>query len=238
MSSLSRTLDRRTLSDVALICAADGLVAVSFGAIAVAGGLPRWVPITLSLVVFAGGAQFAAVGVVLTGGGAVAAVVTGLLLNSRLLPFGFTVADVLTGAWWRRPLGAHLITDESVAFALGQPDQERRRAAFWVCGAALFTSWNIAVVIGSMLGSSLHDTDALGLDAAFPAVLFALVAPALKDRKTRDAALTGAVIALIATPFLPSGLPVLVSLGGLAVAWRPTRPSQATPPSPEVPPSL
>ena len=59
---------------------------MSFGATAVAGGLPGWLPVAMSLLVFAGGAQFAAVGVVLAGGSPVAAVAAGALLNTRLFP--------------------------------------------------------------------------------------------------------------------------------------------------------
>ncbi|MFI8081286.1 AzlC family ABC transporter permease [Kitasatospora sp. NPDC086009] len=231
MRSLLRTLDRATLRDIALVCVADALVGASFGAISVSGGLPLWLPIAMSVFVFAGGAQFAAVGVLLSGGGALAAVATGLVLNARLLPFGFTVSDVLDGPWWRRLLGAQLLTDESAAFALLQSDRRRRRAAFWVCGAALFVVWNASVVVGALAGGLIGDTDALGLDAAFPAVLLALVLPSLTDRRTRAAALAGAVVAVAATPYLPAGLPVLLALLGLLFAGprsgRPNAPEPA-----------
>ncbi|MEE1787580.1 AzlC family ABC transporter permease [Streptomyces sp. SP17BM10] len=222
MRSLLRTLESATLRDIALVCLADALVGASFGAISVSGGLPLWVPIAMSLLVFAGGSQFAAIGVVLSGGGALAAVVTGLVLNARLLPFGFTVADVLEGPWWRRLFGAQLITDESAAFVLQQSDGRRRRAAFWLCGIALFVVWNVSVVLGAAAGGLIGDTDALGLDAAFPAVLLALVLPSLGDRRTRTAAVVGAVVAVAATPYLPAGLPVLLSLVGLLFAGRPS----------------
>ena len=81
--------------DVALVCLADGLVGGSFGATTVAGHLPWWVPVVLSLLVFAGGSQFAAVGVILAGGSPFAAVAAGAVLNTRLLPYGFAVADVV-----------------------------------------------------------------------------------------------------------------------------------------------
>src|SRR3984885_10897163 len=86
--------------DVALVCLADGLVGLSFGATAVAGGLPWWVPVAMSLLVFAGGSQIAAVGVVLAGGSPFAAVAAGAVLNTRLFPYGLAVADVVgtTGA--------------------------------------------------------------------------------------------------------------------------------------------
>ncbi|MCX4688919.1 AzlC family ABC transporter permease [Kitasatospora purpeofusca] len=221
MRSLLRTLERATLRDIALVCLADALVGASFGAISVSGGLPLWVPVAMSVLVFAGGSQFAAVGIVLSGGGALAAVVTGLVLNARLLPFGFTVADALDGPLWRRLLGAQLLTDESVAFTLLQPDPKRRRAAYWVCGLALFLIWNASVLAGALAGGLIGDTDALGLDAAFPAVLLALVLPSLTDRRTRTAALTGAAVAVAATPFVPAGLSVLLALAGLLFAGRP-----------------
>ncbi|MFD4657594.1 AzlC family ABC transporter permease [Kitasatospora sp. NPDC058444] len=221
MRSLIRTLERVTLRDVALVCLADALVGASFGAISVSGGLPLWVPTALSVLVFAGGSQFAAVGVVLSGGGALAAVATGLVLNARLLPFGFTVADVLDGPWWRRLVGAQLLTDETAAFALQQSEPRRRRAVYWFCGIALFVVWNISVLLGALAGGLIGDTDAFGLDAAFPAVLLALVLPSLADRRTRTAAVVGAVVAVAATPFVPAGLPVLLALVGLLFAGRP-----------------
>ncbi|MEW1908795.1 AzlC family ABC transporter permease [Kitasatospora sp. NPDC085895] len=220
MRSAMRTLDRGTLRDIALVCLADALVGASFGAIAVSGGLPAWVPVAMSLLVFAGGSQFAAVGVVLAGGGPIAAVVTGLVLNARLLPFGFAVADVLGGGWRAKLLGAQMLTDESAAFTLLQRDPKARRAAFWICGVALFAVWNIAVLLGAMAGGAIGDTDALGLDAAFPAVLLALVLPSLADRSVRNPALAGAVAAVAATPFLPAGLPVLLALVALVPAAR------------------
>ncbi|MFD7447578.1 AzlC family ABC transporter permease [Kitasatospora sp. NPDC059827] len=221
MRSLLRTLEHATLRDIALVCLADALVGASFGAISVSGGLPLWVPTALSVLVFAGGSQFAAVGVVLSGGGVLAAVATGLVLNARLLPFGFAVADVLQGPWWQRLFGAQMLTDESAAFALQQHEPRRRRAAFWVCGVSLFVVWNVAVLLGGLAGGLIGDTDALGLDAAFPAVLLALVLPSLTDRATRTAAVVGAVVAVAATPFVPGGLPVLLALVGLLFARRP-----------------
>src|SRR2546430_10400507 len=152
MRSLWRTLDRGVLRDVALVCLADAIVGASFGAITVSGGLPLWVPVTMSVLVFAGGAQFAAAGVVLAGGSPAAAVLARLILNARLLPYGFTVADSVGGMWWTRLLGAHLITDESVAFTLRQHERRRRRVTFWTCGLALFGGWNVAVVLGVLAG--------------------------------------------------------------------------------------
>ncbi|WP_306482749.1 AzlC family ABC transporter permease [Streptomyces sp. AS02] len=207
--------------DSALVWLASGVVGVSFGAIAVAGGLPVWVPVVMSLIVYAGSAQFSAVGVLLAGGGPVAAATTGLLLNTRTLAFGLAVADIIGRGRVARLLGAHLVTDETVAFALAQPDPARRRAAFWISGLGLFAVWNLGVLAGALAGGALGDTATYGLDAAFPAVLVALVLPALREGPAvRRSALLGAGLALAVTPAVPAGVPVLVALAGLAVYGR------------------
>lgn len=225
MRSIWRTLDRGLARDIGLVCLADGVVGASYGAISVADGLPLWLPMLLSVVVFAGASQFLFTGIVAAGGNPFAAVLAGVLVNSRHLAFGWAVsAEVGRGP--RRWLGSHLMTDENVAFALGQEDAHRRKVAYWLCGAGVFGCWNLGVVIGAIAGSAIADPAVLGLDAAFPAVLIALVLPALRDRPTRNAALAGAAIALLATPFLPAGLPVLLALAGL-LAYRTREPAVA-----------
>ncbi len=208
---------------------ADGVVGVSFGAIAVSGGQPAWVPLAMSPAVFAGGAQFAALYIVLGGGGAVAAVVAGLVLNARMLPFGFAVADVLDLRWPARLAGSQLLTDEAVAFTLTQRDPVRRRAAFFACGLLLFVVWNLGTLLGVLAGRAVGNPDALGLDAASPMVLLALVLPALREPRARRAALLGVAIALVATPVLPAGLPVLLALLGLVAVGRPRTDAPARP---------
>lgn len=228
-----RTLraDRALTRDIALVSVADGVVGLSFGAITVGEGLPVWLPMLLSVVVFAGAAQFMFVGLVASGGNPVAAVLAGLLVNLRHVVFGFTVGDVV-GRGWQRAVGSHVMVDESVAFALAQPDGERRRAAYWGCGVMVFGCWNLGVLAGAFLGTAVSDPAALGLDAAFPAVLLALVLPALRDRTTALAAAVGAAVALATAPFLQAGLPVLLALSGVVVALArpgsPSRPEEVT----------
>ncbi len=221
MRSFWRTLDRSLLRDIVGVCIADGIVGMSFGAIAVAGGQPAWVPMLMSPLVFAGGAQFGSLGVVLSGGSVVAAVVTGLVLNLRLFPFGLAVADVLKVSWPKRLLGSHVIIDEAVAFVMNQRSPARRRAVFATVGLLMFLFWNGGTALGVLAGRAVGDPNTLGLDAASPMVLLALVLPALRDGRARSAAIAGALIALATTPVLPAGLPVLLGLLGMVAAARP-----------------
>lgn len=227
MRSIRRTLDllsqpwRGTdglARSIALICLADGLVGASFGAISIGAGFPLWVPIVLSVVVFAGASQFLFVALAATN--PIAAVLAGLLVNTRHFPFGLAVGDVIGDGLLRRLVGSHVLIDESTALALAQQDPGRRRVAFWVSGFGIFGCWNVGVIAGALVGSAVPDTDALGLDAAFPAVLLAILLPSLRDAANRNAALCGAVIALATTAVLPAGLPVLLAVAALPLALR------------------
>ncbi|WP_430789875.1 AzlC family ABC transporter permease [Actinoplanes sp. G11-F43] len=232
MGTLYRT--RARPRDVAALAAASLAVGASFGAITIAYGLPQWVPLVMSVLVFAGGSQFLAVGL-LAAGNPIAAVLAGLLLNARHLPFGLAVADAVGPRLRDRLVGSHLMTDESVAFALAESTPAARRRVYWLVGATLFVAWNIGVALGVLLGGATGDPDALGLDAAFPAGLIALILPSLRDRDTRLVALAGTVLAVLLTPVLPAGLPVMCALLGLLVLLRPTR--RSTPTAPETGPT-
>src|SRR5690348_16364331 len=116
MRTIQRTqsFDRAQIRDAVAIAAAMVAVGASFGAIAIAYGLPAWAPFAMSTIVFAGGAQFLAVGL-LAAGNPFAAVFAGLLLNARHIPFGLAIGSTM-GTGWRRVLGSHVMTDEVVAF--------------------------------------------------------------------------------------------------------------------------
>ncbi|QOC90978.1 AzlC family ABC transporter permease [Micromonospora craniellae] len=213
MRTPERTPEAGVLRDVAAIGAAMVAVGVSFGAVAVAAGIPGWAAVTMSVVVYAGGAQFMAVGL-LAAGSPVAAVLAGLLLNARHLPFGLTLGETIGRRLRDRLLGSHLMTDEATAFTLARPPGADRRRAFWLAGVLLFLAWNVGTVLGVLVGGVAGDPAALGLDAAFPAGLIALLLPSLRDPETRRVALAGAVVAVLTTPLLPAGLPVLLALAG------------------------
>jgi 4-azaleucine resistance transporter AzlC len=231
VSSIYRTLSGGTLRDIALACLAVWFIGLSYGAIAVASGFPLWVPAAQSVLVLAGASEFLFIGIVAAGGNPLAAAAAGLLVNARHLPYGLALPDMtgpdMTGPGrpmkrsMKRLLGSHVMNDESVVFALAQEDLPRKRAAYWACGLGVLLCWPAGAVLGALIGSVIADTGAFGLDAMFPAVILALIVPALRERQLRRAALIGAVIALATTPFLPPGLPELLALFAIAVKRKP-----------------
>ncbi|MEV6430256.1 AzlC family ABC transporter permease [Nocardia sp. NPDC051463] len=218
MRSIWRTLDRDTLSGIAAVCVAVALIGVSYGATAVNSGFPLWLPIALGVLILAGGSEFLFIGIVAAGGSPIAAALAGLLVNARHVPYGLSIPDVV-GTGWRRPIGVHVMNDESVALAMAQPDVARRRAAYWISGLGVLLAWPGGAAIGAAIGTVVPDTSVIGLDAIFPAVLLGLVVPALRAKTaTMRAASFGAAAAVLSSLFLPAGLPVLVALIGVVFA--------------------
>lgn len=200
------------------LAATAGLIGLSFGVLARTNGLSLVMTCGMSLLIFAGGSQFLALATIASGGTAFAAVLGGIVLNARHLPYGLAVAPLLRGPLWKRALSSHIVLDESTALTLAQPTPELARLAFYACGGSLFVAWNLGTLIGAIAGGAIADPASLGLDAAFPASMLALLAPLLRRRDMRTAALAGAAIALLATPFTAPGVPVLLAAAGALVA--------------------
>ena len=226
MSSIGRTLERGVRRDIALTCLAVFFIGLSYGAVAAASGFPLWVPAAQSVFVLAGASEFLFIGIVAAAGSPIAAALAGLLVNARHLPYGLALPPGVTGRGWRRLAGTHVMNDESVVFALAQDDLPGKRAAYWACGLGVLVCWPGGAVLGALIGSAVHDTNSFGLDAMFPAVILALIVPDLRDRMTLRAALAGAAIALVVTPFLPAGLPVLLALAAVLLLVRTPDPAR------------
>jgi 4-azaleucine resistance transporter AzlC len=209
---LGRQQRRQITSKAVGIGLATGAYGLSFGAISVASGLDAWQTQTLSLLMFTGGSQFALVGVLGAGGGAVAAVLTAWLLGARNSIYALSMAPVLSVRGPRRLAAAQLTIDESTAMALSHPTEPvAARHAFWSTGIAVFVLWNIGTLVGALGASWIGDPATLGLDAAIPAAFIALLWPRLVDRTMWAVAAAGAAVALLLTPVLQPGLPVLAA---------------------------
>ena len=191
---------------------------VSFGVLAEAAGMGGTASIVMSLTTFAGSAQFAVVSVLGAGGTAAAAIGAAVLLNARYGPMALSAASVFRGGRLRRLLEAQLLVDES--WALAQRDGKFDRRIMIGAGLGLYAGWSGGTAIGVVACDSLADPATLGLDAAFPALFLALLAPLVRDRTALAAALVGAGIAVALTPITPAGIPVIAATAACLVGLR------------------
>lgn len=210
--------------DGLVLAVACGLIGLPYGVLADSAGLTMAQAVALSVFTFAGSSQFAYVSVISGGGNPATAVGGALLLAARNALYGPVVTPVLRGGWFRRAVAAQFLTDETTAMASAQDESNSARDAFWFTGLAIMFLWVAGTVVGVLLGGSLEDPGAWGLDAAFPAAFVALLVPHVGTRAGKVTALIGAVVALVAVPTTPAGAPVLLAAlavgPGMAVAAR------------------
>src|SRR5207237_6506182 len=148
--------NRAILLAAAPIALAVLVFGASFGVLAVAARLPAWSVVLMSALVFAGSAQFAAIGVVAKGGSVLTAIFAGALLNLRFVATGIAVARSLPGGRLLRSLLAQLSIDESYAMSVraGAPGRPHGRTLL-LAGAVLYAVWAIGPGIGALLGPVL-----------------------------------------------------------------------------------
>jgi 4-azaleucine resistance transporter AzlC len=194
---------------------------VSFGVLARAAELGVWAPIVMSATTFAGSAQFAVASILHTGG-SVAAVAAAALLNVRYVPISVSVAPHFRGrSLLRRLVESQLIVDESWAMSM-RPEGGFDLRLLLGTGLLLYPCWVVGTAIGVVGGGLLGDPNRLGLDAAFPALFLALLAPQVRGRRLLLAACLGGALALVLVPFVPPGVPIVVASLACLVGW--TRP--------------
>jgi 4-azaleucine resistance transporter AzlC len=198
---------------------------VTFGALAVHVGFPAIAAVVMSVVVFAGSAQFAALAVVTSGGTLGAALGTAALAHSRFLPMGIAIGPSLPGGPVRRGLEGQAVVDASWAMA-ARPDGTFDRSYLLGTTAVQYVTWVAGTAIGAYAGDALGDTDRFGLDAVYPTFFLVLLIHELRTGRGRGVAAAGALIALALVPVAPPGVPVMAaSLAALVGLW--TRPTPA-----------
>ncbi|MDQ8043406.1 MAG: AzlC family ABC transporter permease [Solirubrobacteraceae bacterium] len=207
------------LASALSIGVATGVYGASFGVLAVGAGLTAAQACVMSVIVFTGGSQFAAIGVIGSGGSPATAVGSALLLGVRNAAYGLSMAPLLPRPRLRRALASQIVIDESVAMARAQTDPVDARGAFFATGLSVFVLWNLGTLLGALAGGQLDPKD-YGLDAMFPAAFLALLAPQLRQRDAPAAALLGALIAVVLVPLTPAGIPVIAAALALVVAAR------------------
>jgi 4-azaleucine resistance transporter AzlC len=199
---------------------AGGIVSMSFGVLATAAGMSDIAAVVMSMIVFAGSAQFVAISIVASGGSLGAAIAAAAMVNSRFLPMGAALAPSLPGRAMFRAVQGQAVVDASWAMALRE-DGSFDRFFLFGASAVQYVTWIAGTALGVLGGGLLGDTNKLGLDAIFPAFFLALLIAEARSGRARGVAALGAVIAVALVPFTPVGVPVLVASGAaLTGLWR------------------
>lgn len=203
-------------------------VAISFGLAAVYADIPPYMAVLISVLVYAGAAQFVLISLVAGGGAAFSIVGVVLLMNLRHLFYGPAILSRLDGSARKLPLVALAagLTDEVFATSVGklgeQPTEERER---WYAGLQLgaYASWVVGTAVGAWFGHDWLSSSAVlsqTLGFVLPALFLALL---LEIRAlVRPSVLVGAaLVSLLALTVLPGYAAILAGMGaGVLMALR------------------
>lgn len=210
------TSDRSVVADSLGVGVATGAYGVSFGAIATGAGLDVWQACAMSLAVFTGASQFAFIGVIASGGNPLAGAFTALLLGSRNMFYGLSIAPLLRLTGPAKIVSSHLVMDESTAMTITRDTTRQARLGFFWTGLSIFVLWNATTLLGALAGTAMGDPRDYGLDAAVAAAFLGLLWPRLNSWGARSTALLAAAVALGLVPFTAAGLPIIIG-GAVAV---------------------
>ena len=175
---------------------------IIYGTLALASGLSFAATMAMSTFVFAGSAQFIAVGLVAVGTGAPFIILTTFVVNLRHALYSATLAPYVTKLpqRWQVPL-AFLLTDETFAVVVKQytGDSGTRYNRWYYLGSGLFMylNWQFCTFLGLTLGQMLPDAAGWGLDFAMVVTFIGMTIPYLKNKP------------MIATVFVAGGVAVI-----------------------------
>jgi predicted branched-subunit amino acid permease len=202
-------MSRQVISTSLSVGLATGLYGASFGAIGSAAGLSVPAVLLLSILMFSGASQFAFVGIIAAGGAPITAISSAWLMGVRNSFYALRLSPIIgpRGLW--RLLAAQLTIDESNAVSAAQEGLRNQKLGFWLTGGAVFAFWNAATLLGALAGSLIGSVETWGLDGAAAAAFLGLLWPRLKNNL--PLAGVGALVALIAIPLTPAGVPVLLA---------------------------
>lgn len=200
----------RGLADALTFVPSVALLGVIFGAGARAAGMTPALAITMSLVVWSGSGQFAALPL-WRGSGALIALST-LVLSLRFSLMTAAMAPRLSRApGWLKALLAFGVTDENYALAV-----TRRGGAMepdYLAGSfvPLYIAWGAGTAAGALFAAQVPAAWAGPLNAIFPIVFLTLTVLCCTSRPAAVVALLGAVLAVLGRLYLPGGWYVVVA---------------------------
>jgi 4-azaleucine resistance transporter AzlC len=173
-------------------------IGLAYGVLGRAAGVPVWAIVLMSLVVYAGSAQFLAVSLLGQGAAAAAIVTTTLLVNLRHVLYGSALTPRLEGMDRRRLAWvAAELTDESFVVATGSARAKGTRLTFpFMSGlqGVAQVSWVSGSVLGALAASLITDPSRYGLDFALVAMFLGLLALQMRERRdVAVACIAGAV---------------------------------------------
>jgi len=201
-----------------------------FGTLAAGSGLSFGGTMAMSAFVFAGSAQFIALGLLAAGSSWPIVVLTTFVVNVRHALYSATLAPYVSRLpqRWQIPL-AFWLTDETFAVVVNRylqaPASPHNRWYHLGSSVFMYANWQLCTFLGLTVGQLLPNAAAWGLDFAMPVTFIGMVIPYLKNRPMVATVVVAGVVAIVAHP-MPHQMGLMVAAlagivaGVLVEAWQ------------------
>ncbi|GEO47922.1 AzlC family ABC transporter permease [Companilactobacillus kimchii] len=154
-------------------------IGISFGIVAASAGMSVLMATLMSLIVYAGSAQFILVSLLAIGTPIVSIVLSVFLVNSRMILMSMTTANFFKkNSIFENIIIGSLITDESFALSMNKLNYTDGKLSFkWFNTVNLlaYLVWAASTMVGAMLGKVISNPEKLGLDFALVAMFIGLL---------------------------------------------------------------
>ena len=198
-----------------------GIYGLAFGLLAAQAHMDGLEVGIMGTAVFAGASQIIAIERIVSGAGAVVAIIAGAALNLRLLLITASIRDIYAGRpFWQVVLGAHLTTDENWALMLSARADGRTVGYWYLVGAGvmMLLVWLTATIAGVTFATAIPEPRALGMDFAFTAAFIAIARSLWTGQRDLVPWITSfVVVALLIVPGFVDGSWAMIA-GGVAGA--------------------
>jgi 4-azaleucine resistance transporter AzlC len=187
---------------------------LAFGATTVAHGYGTSGAVGMSVVIFAGASQLAAVQALATGGSVLVAAAAAWTVNLRLLLYTASLAPYFSHErLGRRLLAAYVLTDQAYAVSIARwetaPTDRAGRFSFYMgAGWCLWLFWQLATLAGALIGSTIPKS--VPLDFAIPIIFLSLLVPTITNRASVVAAAAGGAAAVVTAEVWSASLAIIV----------------------------
>lgn len=193
-------------------------IGVAAGVVEQTAGLSLAEISLLSLLLYAGSAQFIAAGMIASGSTAAGIIITILFVNLRHLLLSAALSPYFRHLTpFRNMLIGTLLTDETFGVAIGKASQQTALSEKWMHGLNITAhlNWFIANLMGAVFSQWVSNPEQLGLDFALAAMFIGLLVLSMAGRKQtgRDVAVAAAaaVIAVISVILMPGSLGIIIA---------------------------
>ncbi|HWK21935.1 MAG TPA: AzlC family ABC transporter permease [Ureibacillus sp.] len=153
-------------------------IGVAFGVIGITSNLSVLEIFLLSVLVYAGSAQFIFCGLYVAGAPFSIIIITTFVVNLRHVLMSLTVAPHLTHYSPLRNIGfGTLLTDETFGVAVTKVMKDKQLGGNWMDGLNLtaYLTWIVSCTMGGIVGKWLPNAENWGLDFALLAMFVALL---------------------------------------------------------------